>query len=275
MRVRPRPAFDLPYHLAPARSLNAADVSSIPPAAHDNGPFTNRKGKSVRRASTSKKSKPLRKEFCWHVVPEEAHQLLEDMRLADMLPKGPATCGIKGYKQMKAGCTDRGHVAIKLDQHGRAFVSGIRTCKSVHPCPVCMTARCGAMRREFTKAAEWQAARGGRTIIVTLTSQHRAHERCFDVLSDICKTWSRVTNHRGWRKLLKGQDGNRPLLEHYCRVLETVNGTAGWHPHFHVLLLVPALSPEEEQELRTSITQLWIGEMQKLTGGRRAPLAEH
>jgi hypothetical protein len=93
-----------------------------------------------------------------------------------------------------------------------------------------------------------------------------------EVLLDHCASWTAMTTQRRWKDLFKGE---RPLVDHYCRVLEVVHGAAGWHPHFHVVLLTPTLSPDEEDELRLCITELWVDQMYKVTAGRRAPLAQH
>lgn len=88
--------------------------------------------------------------------------------------------------------------------------------------------------------AQWHAANGGRLLMVTLTLRHTQRDGLGRLVDGLVEAWRRVQQGAGWREDV------RPFLSGIIRALEVTHGWTddrrthgGWHPHLHLLLLVP------------------------------------
>lgn len=69
---------------------------------------------------------------------------------------------------------------------------------------------------------------------MTLTVPHRRAEGLAEVLDDLFAAWSFAASGRPWRRLVDAAG-----VAGWARLLEVADGASGWHPHFHVLVLLP------------------------------------
>lgn len=126
---------------------------------------------------------------------------------------------------------------------------GVGVCGSVWMCPVC-SARIRTERGEDAAAMMVEhMRRGGGVLFLTCTVRHYRHD-----LSDL------VTELGGaWKVLLSGRPGRRDRraygVQHFIRTWDVTHGAAGWHPHFHAVLLTR--KPLSEGAIRALELSLW------------------
>lgn len=102
-------------------------------------------------------------------------------------------------------------------------------------CPVCsLIARHADEERISGVVGAWQG-RGGSVVMVTLTpGSHSQGDSLEVLLNRLDGAWKRVVGSRRPWRAFEERHGIGGLV----RVLEVQRGRSGWHPHFHVLLLV-------------------------------------
>jgi hypothetical protein len=101
-------------------------------------------------------------------------------------------------------------------------------------CPVCGPKVWGRAREALWRAVRAWSASGGQVGLVTLTVPHRRSAGLSEVLDDLFAVWSLSASGRPWRRLVDAAG-----VAGWARLLEVADGARGWHPHFHVLVLLP------------------------------------
>ena len=133
---------------------------------------------------------------------------------------------------------------------GRASFSGVQVCGSVWVCPCC-SARISEVRRgELNRLlAAGRAAGGVVPVMVTLTARHGREDALAPLLDGMKRAKQRLGQRREWRALdMVGS----------VTATEVTHGAAGWHPHFHVLLLLRAESEAEAVEAAEALCAPWL-----------------
>lgn len=118
-------------------------------------------------------------------------------------------------------------------------------CGHAWVCPTCsLMARQRDEERISGVVGAWQA-RGGSVVMVTLTpGSHRQGDSLKVLLDRLDGAWKRVVgSRRPWRAVEK-----QHRIGGLVRVLEVERGRSGWHPHFHVLLLVEGKPSQASQD---------------------------
>lgn len=122
-----------------------------------------------------------------------------------------------------------------------ARVVGATRCASPWACPVCAP-RIAALRAEALRpqVAAHMAA-GGSAWLVTLTARHARGDELRGLWNRLSGAWKRVTSGRAWAEL------RAVGAPQFVRGADLTYGEgAGWHPHLHVLLLLPAAHGDGE-----------------------------
>lgn len=160
--------------------------------------------------------------------------------------------------------TPTGQTVELLRRQADARFQGVQTCGSVWNCPCC-SARISEVRRgELRQLEEWAGSpkRGLRLVMMTLTARHR-NRALRDLVDRLGKAWRRMQNRKGWQRFRQG------ALSGYVRVIEATHGAKnGWHPHYHVLLLIEADSDEQALAMLEPFRAVWLDCLRKegLTG---------
>jgi|GEM_PF-6802233 len=153
---------------------------------------------------------------------------------------------------------------------GVSTIRKIKTCGSVHACPVCQSKILGKRQADLKLTwAEFQSV-GGTVYMLTLTAPHKSSD--FNDLEDyrrflsrpvrgkkirkgLMPALSKFKGHRIWRETIS------PALSLVAdlRVIESTVGIgSGFHPHFHIALFCRAkLEVEELNQLQSMIYELW------------------
>jgi hypothetical protein len=98
--------------------------------------------------------------------------------------------------------------------------------------------------------------------MMTLTASHR-RKGLVRLLDQMTAAKRRMQNRKAWQRLRK----SGPLIGSVS-VREATHGKNGWHPHYHVVLLIDAISEEEALSWLEPLRDVWLDCLSKegLTG---------
>lgn len=152
-------------------------------------------------------------------------------------------------KQLKGVATCRWAVRSRVDgvdvmmstydQTGqkRASYNGLQTCGLVWQCPACAARISETRRRQVNAGLEWAKAQGYRIVMLTLTARHGEEDSLKDLLARMKEAKRAFHQHRRWKNL-------KPDLVAMLTATEVTHGKHGWHPHFHVIVIVRTAEAE-------------------------------
>lgn len=153
---------------------------------------------------------------------------------------------------------------FRLPQYQSARYGNLVTCGSYWMCPVC--ARKIAARRadEVALLLQRHYGAGGVAVMVTLTMRHARGQPLRVLLGQLLAAWRWVTAYRAYKDL---------AVVGYVRALEiTYSDRAGWHPHLHLLLLLPTV---DYRLPRTRLRALWLRALHRHGADGLAGVAFH
>ncbi len=134
---------------------------------------------------------------------------------------------------------------------GARFV-GVQTCGSVWICPVCSARISEVRRRELQALEDWAREQGHVTMLMTLTARHRG--RALDPLVEaLAEAKRRLQRRAVWKRLREAGQ-----IVGSVSVREATHGENGWHPHYHVLLVLDVTDENEARELLEPLRQVWL-----------------
>lgn len=116
-------------------------------------------------------------------------------------------------------------------REGRASLSGVVRCGSVHTCPTCRMSIVSARREEIHAAVAWWGHE--RAAMVTFTMRHASWHGLARLRRGVAAAWRKMTQGAPWKRFCADVG-----LQHTIRALEITHGAHGWHPHFHALWFV-------------------------------------
>jgi len=143
---------------------------------------------------------------------------------------------------------------------------GVQTCGSVWSCPVCAARISETRRGELQQLLAWTKERGIIPMMMTLTARHRG--RALDPLVEsLALAKRRMSRRRAWERLKEeGQVvGTVSVRE------STYGDENGWHPHYHVIVLMSVETEAEAARLLEPLRREWLDCLRKegLTGTSR------
>lgn len=129
--------------------------------------------------------------------------------------------------------------------HQKSFFCGFECCGSIWGCPLCAPKITERRRVEVEAAIERAKELGYTVMLATFTIPHGLGDDLKAIREQLRKAWLHQTNGRAGKKMRKMIG-----LVEYLRVIEVTLGPNGWHPHFHVLLILDTTwSPEVVRRL--------------------------
>ncbi len=144
-------------------------------------------------------------------------------------------------------------VTVVKNNHGTCDYTGIETCGSIWACAVCSSKIAVHRAQEVAALITAHEAAGGVTYMLTLTLQHHRRQPLGELRTGIADVWTKFRRSAPF-KFARANCGQK----HYVKAFEITHGQHGWHPHFHVLLLLEhELSSEEEGDLRAQLFEGW------------------
>ena len=180
--------------------------------------------------------------------------------------KGLAVCGWKPMPGA-SGVAVRGK-----PKEGGGFESvqlgNLAICGS-HLCPCCGPRVAEVRRREVAHILEWAEGQGLHPVFLTLTTSNKKGQPLAPMVQaqkEALRVWKRD------RRYVERRDS----IEGVVSAFETTHGGNGWHPHFHLLLLVKAKTMGRALRLVAGLRAVWVAaaKAQGLHAGRAGFKAE-
>jgi len=129
-----------------------------------------------------------------------------------------------------------GQVSLVLDPaSGKARFSGLRTCGAVWFCPVCAPRIAEKRKAELDLLMSGARSAGFSVVLLTLTARHNRETDLAGFLAALKGAARRLRQRREWRAL--------PLVGSVVAT-ELTHGANGWHPHFHLLMVLDCPAAE-------------------------------
>lgn len=161
--------------------------------------------------------------------------------------KGVATC--RWAVQSKAAGVDVHLSDYQESGQRRASFGGLQTCGLVWTCPACAARISETRRRQVNAGLEWAKEQGYRIAMMTLTTRHGEGDELAALLAAMKRAKKRLHQHRAWKRL-------KPEVVAMLTATEVTHGRNGWHPHFHVVVIVET---EEAEAALARLGDPWRG----------------
>ena len=133
----------------------------------------------------------------------------------------------------------------------RVHYEGLQTCGSVWACPCCGARISETRRNEMNQLLAWARHQEYRVVMLTLTARHGRDDDLADLLNSMKDAKQRWARHRAYRRIKPRMIGSVTATE------VTGGGAHGWHPHFHVIVI---LDGDGDEDL-TSLQDAWIASL--------------
>ena len=204
---------------------------------------------------------------------ERRHRRRERFRLQRkaqaLLPEGRTACCL-----LHRVDSARAVGIVRRDGQGAGFTN-LQACGSVWACPVC-SARIAEVRRdELRQLLEWseelEADEAGRVVwpvLLTLTARHRWGDDLGVLLDGLKLAKRKLRQSRDWQ-------GLKSRLVGTVTATELTFGQAGWHPHFHEVLLVRAASESDAIAAVEALRSRWLRSLELVGLDGHGPAALH
>lgn len=142
-------------------------------------------------------------------------------------------------------------VALYSEGEGRrSALEGVQRCGAVWVCPVCAARISEVRRAEMNALLAWARRVGLHPVMLTLTARHGDGDSLDDLLERLKRAKKRFHQLRPWRDL--DDAGTVTATE------VTGGGRHGWHPHLHMIVLLPADSPEAALAAARALRGAWM-----------------
>lgn len=169
---------------------------------------------------------------------------------------GVATC--KHALQRLDGRVEVLRTPTKDGKHQRAFFTGLQQCGLVWVCPVCSPRIAAVRAGELTRLLKWAHEQPkdnkGRKIVpimVTMTTRHGLEDDLKGQIEAMKKAKQSHRQRRDYKKLA-------PLIVGSVTATEVTFGRAGWHSHFHQIILVRGFSIAGVQSQFETLAPGWV-----------------
>ena len=145
---------------------------------------------------------------------------------------------------------------VRVDEAAgpRAFYRGLVSCGLRWVCPCCTIKKSEESREALNAALSVAREKGLRPVLLTLTARHKRSwglRQFWDALSLAEK---RMKTRRAWKGLNDRMPGG------FAKAVELTHGRNGWHPHFHLVLMLEA-GEGEGIELVESLRDEWLHQL--------------
>lgn len=127
-------------------------------------------------------------------------------------------------------CCD--YISFRMDETGKKRLEAANFCR-VRLCPICTWRRSLKAQAQMMQIASYLSAKGlgGTYILLTLTQKNVEGDHLSAAIDTMMRAWDRLTHRKRVMDIVKG----------YYRAMEITHNVIDntFHPHFHVLFMVP------------------------------------
>ena len=141
---------------------------------------------------------------------------------------------------------------IHNSQARKARFTTLQTCGSVWDCPCCSSSISEKRRVELNDLLVYSRKEKFFPIMLTLTVKHNYADNLVNLLNSLKEAKRRMANHWGYKKVKEKLIGTVTATE------VTGGGVNGWHPHFHIILILKTSTEEEALALVKTLKQPWL-----------------
>lgn len=138
----------------------------------------------------------------------------------------------------------KNYAGVMRGEQGGAFFGGLVQCGSVWTCPVCGSKIAERRAKDMREAMVNAKSRGLYVSLVTQTVKHGVGDDISELLPKLAKAQTSFWGRRAVKDLFE-QYGTVGRV----RSLETTYGSAGWHPHVHLLIFSESPLPKKAQDV--------------------------
>jgi len=141
---------------------------------------------------------------------------------------------------------------IHNSQARKARFTNLQTCGSVWDCPCCSSSISEKRRVELNDLLVYARANKFFPIMLTLTVKHNYADNLANLLDSLKEAKRRMAKHKRYKKVKEKLIGTVTATE------VTGGGVNGWHPHFHIILILKTSTEEEALALVKTLKQPWL-----------------
>lgn len=190
--------------------------------------------KAANKLKTKEKSEKTRQE-------KRTRLFVLQRTAADILDNGKLNAVSACCYALQWNRSTVGVMLKERDGSRRASFDGVQRCGSVWHCPVCAKVISARRRDEMNTALSVVRAAGGWPVLMTLTARHGRRDALADLLDRMKRAWRRMKQRRDWKRFKADYSGLT------ITATEVTHGNChGWHPHFHILVMVSGVDSEGE-----------------------------
>lgn len=156
-------------------------------------------------------------------------------------------------------CKGIGGIQLVISDKGKVRIANVARSHSIWLDPIDSPKELFKYRLRINKIIDWSYRQNFVPVMMTLTTYHRWHnlEGLIRLLSD---SWNDVFSHRDGKKRTSFVD-----MKGWVRRMEiTINDgdenstNAGWHPHYHAIIMVPRAKLQQLSELEQEWRDVWV-----------------
>jgi hypothetical protein len=140
----------------------------------------------------------------------------------------------------------------------RAFYKGLAKCGLRWVCPICTRAASEKARESLNDALAAARDAGFVPVLVTLTARHHARMPLADFWQRLSTAEQQLKDVQAWRRM-KSRNGS---MVGFAKAVEATHGRNGWHPHFHLLMVMRADNEAEAIEAVQWIREAWLEQLE-------------
>jgi hypothetical protein len=164
--------------------------------------------------------------------------------------KSVGGCG----RRVVGGEEDDHYVAVKRNEEGQAFFSGLAVCGSPWACGKCSPKIRDVRSKELRDGCASAFELGHQVVFVTFTLSHNKYDDGEEVFKVVSEGFTKMREGKAWKKL-----ADKTGYVTSLRSMEVTYGEAnGYHPHAHALFFFDrVLSAEEYGSFVDYVQRFW------------------
>lgn len=185
--------------------------------------------------------------------------MTKDMAPEDR-PAGRGVCLCGWTKQAARPGQDKPKIELhraETNEGPRAFYRGLSRCKLRWVCPICTRQASEAARDSLNVALAASREAGHVPILITLTARHHVDMSLARFWSALSGAEKALKNLRRWKQMRDSE------MVGFAKAVEATHGRHGWHPHFHLLLVMRAGSEAEALDQVAWLRDAWLSQLDR------------
>ena len=165
-----------------------------------------------------------------------------------------------------------------VSEHGNHFYAGgTAHCDNLHICPSCSSRVLNARADEIEQMQELAHNRGYELVMFTFTMPHSKRDMLKDLIKQLKNAYKILSGTYKYRQILESlgnhlENANGERVWGKIKSIEITYGVHGWHPHFHVIIIIDKNAPVQDYE--KEISELWLKALQSVGVAKSSRSAE-